>query len=548
MAELARAPFERRLAALKTARSPYENDWRLLSDYLQPRKSRFFRTSAGHERDVKMLNSSPKYALRTLGSGMHAGLSSPARPWLRMITDDPELMEWGPVRDHLTERTAILLSVLAQSNIYRSLHTTYRNEGQFGTGVMVLDNDFNSVVRARVIPTGEFYLAADGDDICRTLYRETTMTVNQWIGTVGLANVSPAVRRAYDRSDTEERIAVCHVIEANDERIPSRADWKGKAFRSAWWEVDTTADAIAKVSGYEECPIIGARWDVLDLDAYGEGPGHDALNDGISLQRMEIEKHRLIPKMADPPKAMPSSAKVYANTPASAGQNFFMDGPPEAGRALYQVPSDIGPLVAEIQRTERRIDSGLYKDLFLMLAQSDMGQPVTAREIVERKEEKLLMVGPTVERQHAECLGPLVRRCDAMIARAGLYPEPPPELQRANVSIDYLSPLAQAQKMVDATAIERMATFIGNLAGISPQVVDKFDADQAADEYARIIGVNSRVVVSDDKAAKIRAARAKQQQQAQQMQMASQAIEGARAMSETSLNGGNLLGRIAGVQ
>lgn len=546
---LAREPFERRLAALKRARAPYEDDWRLISDYIRPRRTRFFRTASGHERDTRIINGSPKFALRTLGAGMHAGLSSPARPWLRMVTDDPGLMEYGPVRDHLAERTSIFFSVLARTNIYRALHTNWVNEGQFGTAAMVVDGDDDAVARGRVMPIGEYYLAAGADGICRTLYRETTMTVEQWIGTVGLENVSAAVRRAYDRSDTEARIEVCHAIEPNDERVAYRADWRGKPFRSAWWEKDSDADKLAKVLGYEECPIIAPRWEVLDLDTYGEGPGHDALNDAIGLQRMEVEKHRLISKLADPPKAMPSSAKQYANTPAAAGQDFFFDGPPEAGRALYQVPHDIGPLVTEIGRVERRTDSAFYRDVFQMIAQAEAyGTPATAREIIERKEEKMVLVGPTVERQHSEGLGPLVRRIDAMIARAGFYPEPPPELARANVSIDYLSPLAQAQKMIDASSIERMATFIGNLSGLKPNVGDKFDGDQAVDEYARIIGANARIIVSDDKAAKIRAARAQEQAQAQQAQLAAQAIQGAKAMSETSIDGANLLGRIAGVQ
>ncbi|SBW12685.1 putative tail protein [uncultured Alphaproteobacteria bacterium] len=545
---LAREPFERRLAALKRARAPYEDDWRLISDYIRPRRTRFFRTS-GHERDTRIINGSPKFALRTLGAGMHAGLSSPARPWLRMITDDPGLMEYGPVRDHLAERTAIFFSVLARTNIYRALHTNWINEGQFGTAAMVIEGDDDAVARARVMPIGEYYLAADADGICRTLYRETTMTVGQWIGTVGLENVSAAVRRAYDRSDTEDRIEVCHAIEANDARVPYRADWRGKAFRSAWWEKDSDADKLAKVLGYEECPIIAPRWEVLDLDTYGEGPGHDALNDAIGLQRMEAESHRLVQKLADPPTVMPSSMKGYGNTPAAAGQNFFGDGPPEAARALYQVPHDISPLEAKIAGNVRRIDSAFYRDVFQLIAQAEAyGTPATAREIIERKEEKMVLVGPTVERQHSEGLGPLVRRVDAMIARAGFYREPPPELARANVSIDYLSPLAQAQKMVDASSIERMATFIGNLAGVAPSVVDKLDADQAVDEYARIIGANARIIVSDDKAAKIRSARAQQQAQAQQAQLAAQAIAGAKQMSETSIDGTNLLGRIAGVQ
>jgi hypothetical protein len=548
VAEKARAPFERRLAALRQARTPYENDWRLISDYVQPRKSRFLGGTPGHERDIKILNGSPKYALRTLGSGMHAGLSSPARPWFRLTTDDPGMMEWGPVRDHLNDIAQVLMAILAQGNLYRCLHGLYRTEGQFGTAAMLIEGDFDSVMRGHLFPMGEYYLAADADGVVRTLYRETSVTVGQWVGIVGLENVSNTVRRLWDRSDTEASVQVCHAIEPNDDRIAGRADWKGKAWRSVWWEKDSDADKLARVEGYEECPIIAPRWDVPDLGAWGEGPGHDVLNDCISLQRMEIEKQRLIAKISDPPTAMPAAARLYANTPASAGQQFFFDGPPEAGRALYQVPHDITPLAMEIGRTERRIDTGLYRDMFMIIAQSAEGPEKTARQILEMKEEKMLMLGPTVERQHAECLGPLIDRAAALAQRAGLFPPAPPELNGRNISVDYLSPLAQAQKMVDATSIERMITFVGALSGLNPNARHKLDHDQAIDEFARIYGVNSRIVVPDDKVAKIRAAEAQAQQQAQQVQMATTAIEGARAMSETSVESGTLLGRLAGMQ
>jgi hypothetical protein len=45
------------------------------------------------------------------------------------------------------------------------------------------------------------------------------------------------------------------------------------------------------------------------------------------------------------------------------------------------------------------------------------------------------------------------------------------------LKIEYISLVAQAQKMVNISSIERMTAFVGNLAGVFPEVADKFDAD-----------------------------------------------------------------------
>ena len=76
-------------------------------------------------------------------------------------------------------------------------------------------------------------------------------------------------------------------------------------------------------------------------------------------------------------------------------------------------------------------------------------QPIsrmTATEIVERHEEKLLMIGPVIERLHNELLEPLIDRTFAYLVKANALPPAPPELQGMDLSVEFVSILAQAQQ------------------------------------------------------------------------------------------------------
>ena len=112
-----------RKAVMKTERQSYFNHWRELSDYIQPHRGRFFVTdrNKGRKRNNNILDNTGTLALRTLSSGMMAGLTSPARPWFRLRTQDPELMEFGPVKTWLGDVERLMREVFHVSNLYNVL-------------------------------------------------------------------------------------------------------------------------------------------------------------------------------------------------------------------------------------------------------------------------------------------------------------------------------------------------------------------------------------------------------------------------------------------
>ena len=132
-----------------------------------------------------------------------------------------------------------------------------------------------------------------------------------------------------------------------------------------------------------------------------------------------------------------------------------------------EVRIDLSHLTEDIAEVQGRIKQAFYADLFLMMAESDRRE-ITAREVDERHEEKMLMLGPVLERLHDELLDPLVTRVFNIMARAGLFADIPlpPALRVEHLQVEFISMLAQAQKAVATGAIERFWQFGGQIAAL----------------------------------------------------------------------------------
>jgi hypothetical protein len=199
-----------------------------------------------------------------------------------------------------------------------------------------------------------------------------------------------------------------------------------------------------------------------------------------------------------------------------------------------EVKMELQHLLADIQDVRGRIERAYYVDMFLLIIGDERVQPATAREIAERHEEKLLMLGPVLESLHDEMLSPLVEITFAYMLRAGMIPPPPRELSNMPLIIQFVSILAQAQKLVGLGSMDRMLGTILNAASLVPQaasMLDKVDLDQYVDVYADTLGVDPTLIVADEQVALIREERAQAQAQAQQVEAAPALAAAAKDMA-----------------
>lgn len=535
------AKCQKRLKALSSERSTFIPYYRELSDYHLGHRGRFLSSdrNKGYKRNTKQINNTSRLAVRTISSGMMAGITSPARPWFRLSIADLELREYGPVKEWLAQVEAKMYRVFSASNIYNALHTLYGELAVFGTGVMGIFDDFDNVIHCRPYTVGSYMLALNGKNEVDTFYREYEISVAQCVKQFGIENCSRTVQERWKSGGSETWVKIVHIIEPNDNRDNMSPLARDKKFRSIYYEADHAGNADSKFlrrSGFDHFPILAPRWDVTAEDVYGtDCPGMTSLGDTKALQLGERRKYQALDRLIDPPLQGPSALSSKVGKSLRNGEIVFHDMNGQGLTSIYtNFRPDLGAMVSINQETETRIKRAFYEDLFLMLANSDRRQ-ITAREVQEKHEEKLLMLGPVLERLHSELLDPLINITFEKLSNAGVLPPPPQELAGRELEVEYISVLAQAQRMVAVGGLDQMAQYVGGMTQVWPEARHKFDALQAIDEYAEALGVAPKVIRPDEEVQQILAGEQQQQQQAEMAAQVDQVANTAKTLSESKM-------------
>lgn len=553
----ASAGLEDRKLALKQERSEFLEEWQQISDYMNTRRGRYLIGDNRKKRNnKKVLNEKGIFASRTCGAGMLAGVSSPSRPWLKLGTPDKDLNEFSTVKRWLDTVEKRLYQVFGSSNYYHSKQSSYRDMGDFGQGPVLIDEDYENAIHCYCSPPGEYILGVNDRGEIDTMFRDMSWTTKDVVSRFGnTGRVPREIRDSWDRGNYEAKWDITAVVQPNIKMIKGWRGPLGMPYMVVYYAVGCANDDdnnVLAVSGNWENAISAPRWDVQPGDIYGDGPGAIALPVVKSLQELEKRKGQIIDKMAVPPLQAPAAMdkKAISHKPGDvsyypASANGQGAGAPIS--ALYKVDGNgLNALAAETGILEQRVDVAYFVDLFLATINSDRRQ-VTAREINEVHEEKLIALGPVLERTHYEGLNRDVKRTFGILARNRVLPPPPKEMEGLGLKIDYTSLLAVAQRAVGATGIERFAGFLGNLAAGNPEVLDKWDMDQTVDEYGDITGVPASIVRSDEEVAKLRESRKAQQQNAATMETMSQGADTAKVLSQADTGrNSNLLADIIG--
>jgi hypothetical protein len=527
-----------RWGALKSERATWVPHWKEISMHLLPRSGRFFvqDRDRGQKRHNNIYDSTGTRALRVLAAGMMSGMTSPARPWFRLATNDPDLNKFQPVKLWLTDVTHLMSSIFNKSNTYRSLHSMYEELGAFGTGASIVLPDYQDVIRHYPLTTGEYAITTDHRGQVSTLYREFQKTVHELVGEFGYENCSTTVQSLYTRGSLEQWITIIHAIEPRADRDHKMKDAKNMAWSSVYFEQGGERGKYLRESGFKEFPAVVPRWAVSGGDVYGNSPGMEALGDIKQLQHEQLRKAQGIDYKTNPPLQVPLSMKGRDIERLPGGISFVDTAGTGGIKTAFDVNLDLNHLLQDIQDVRERIKGSFYADLFLMLANQTDAR-MTATEVAERHEEKLLMLGPVLERLHNELLDPLINMTFSRMVEAGVLPPPPKELQGHDLNVEFVSMLAQAQRAVGTNSIDRYVNSLGAVAQFKPDVLDKFNSDEWADAYADMLGVDPQLVVPGDQVALIRKQRSDQAQQQAQTDQALQKSQAVKNLATAPTGG-----------
>lgn len=531
-----RTAYLARLSQLRAERSSWITHWSELARHILPRAPRFFasdRNRSGQHKYGSILDNTATRSVRILSAGLMAGMTSPARPWFRLTVPDPDLSNAHIARVWLDDTVERMQRVFARSNVYRGLHTSYEDRAVFGTNATLVLSDPQSVIRSYSLPIGEYCLQQDYKGHVTTVYREFQRSVGEVVKEFGRDNCSQAVQHSFDNRAFESPVDILHVIEprADQERRPNSSAALDMPWRSVYIEIGGEDNKLLRESGFRSMRVLAPRWQTSGADVYGISPAMDALGDVKQLQHQQLRKSQVIDYQTKPPLQVPNSVREQTLLPGDttyyepASTIPFDQVTPNGGvRTAFEVNLDISALLQDIQDVRQRIKQAFHEDLFLMLALE--GNRMTATEVLERKEEKLLMIGPVIERMIEEQLEPLIAITFEDMLQAGLIPPPPEELNGMDLTVEFVSILAQAQRAVGITSVQQYMNDILTVAQ-SPipeaaQVIDNIDLDKWARRTAYMRGVEEDLLVDEAAVRELRESRARAQAAREQMEATAQ--------------------------
>lgn len=513
-----------RFKDLETLRTPWESLWQDCADYVLPRKNDIqSKHSSGAKRNTQVYDSTAIYSNRILAAGLHGGLTSPSRPWFKLGLEDYELEEWDPVKEWLEQVERIFSQVFYRSNFYTEIHEAYLDMGAFGTPCIYVAQDPAKGLRFSARHIAEIYIAQNHLGRVDTMFRRfanftARQAMQKWSDAVG-----KRIRELAEKKP-DEKVEIIHAVYPREERDTSKADARNMPFASVY--VDVEGKHIIAEGGYKSFPFMVARWSKNANEVYGRSPAMDALPEILSANEARKTLLKAGHKAVDPPIFLPDDGLLGGKVNLTPGATNYY----RAGAGDIVIPNLAGnvPIGADmLQDMRERIKEMFFVNLFLAIINR---RNMTATEVEEVAGEKMLLLGPTLGRLLSEIFDPLFDRAFEILWDAGHIPPPPEELAGRSIHVEYISPLALAQKAAQVNSIVQTYQVGAVMAQMDPEVLDNLNHDQNLRTVAELSGMDQQGLRSLREVQALRQARA----QAQQQELEKQDLERMTAIAATA--------------
>lgn len=547
-----------RWTTLKQEREPFMDQWLEISRHVTPASGRYVDSNTknqARERFNRIYNNTSLRAANICAAGMQSGMTDESTQWFALTTGDEKLDASYDVKVYLDECQRIMEMAFSKSNIYPAFQHCWREVATMGICANVILEDDEVGFYCVPLTIGEYAVAANYRGQVDTLYRMFTMTAAQLVGQYGLDVVGRNVKQAYDQKP-DKTFRVLHAIEPRKVRERGKLDNKNMPFRSVVMLIDgvENGDGILEESGYNEFPAVVGRWGASATSVYSEeSPGMIAIGDTKQMRHQYLQKGNALDYQVNPALLLPESAKDHELDFLPGGRSY-VSNPTAADQVkpAFDVQIPLGDINADIMEAQNRINAAFYVDMFLMLA--GRTKEMTAFEVAQRNEEKLVQLGPVFSRLNNEVLRGTIERVFNILQRAGQLPQPPQSLAGRPLNVEYTSMLAKAQRSIRAASLRNYLADLGMVAQMKPEILSKVNPFAIADEFADYHSVAPSVVVpTEDAQAQIaqqQQAMAQAEQQAQMAQgidslaklgkipagnetMAGQAVQGIGAMMQS---------------
>ena len=472
---------------LSASRSQWESQWRELAEYVLPRRADFNRIRPqGDRRPPRGFDSTAAWANEQLAAALHGLLTGPTAPWFQLRAQDAEADDDAALRAWLDEAGRRMMAVFNSpaSNFQSQIHEVYLDICCLGSGALYVEEGAGGV-RFSARSLAECCFEDDADGRIEGVYRRFTLTARQAAALWGAAAGEAVARALRDPGGVDQPLAFLHVVR------PRRARGEGAmaadmAFESLYIALEDRT--LIAEGGYRDMPYMTPRWSKVAGETYGRSPAMTALPDIRMIDAMARTVIQAAEKAAAPPLIVPDDGFALPISTAPNSLIFRRTGF-GAGETIQplQTGGSVNIGLEMMERVREQILRAFNVDWFNLAPAPGM----TATEVVARQQERMRLIGPMIGRLQSELLGPLVTRVFGLLLRRGVFGPPPVDLAEIALKVDYVSPVAKAQRQDELFAIDGLRRAASELAALDPAAAQAFDAEAALRRTAAILGAPS---------------------------------------------------------
>jgi hypothetical protein len=498
------------LSRLMEKRSNWENHWQEVSDYMLPRKAEITKERArGDKRHTLIFDATAIHALELLAASLHGMLTSSANKWFSLRFKETELNSLDEAKEWLEDATSRMYDVIAKSNFQQEIFECYHDLIAFGTSCLMIEEDQDDIINFSARHIKEIYIQENKKGFVDTIYRRFKMPAQAVADKFGIDNVSKEISNKIKKTPFDD-VELVHVVRPRYDFDPQKLDKKNMPFQSIYFEYGS--GHIIKIGGFKENPYVIPRYLKASTEVYGRSPGMNALPDVKVLNKMVENSLKAAAKQIDPPLLIPDDGMLAPVRMSPGSINYYRAGSRDRIEPLNINANNATTLNSENQRRDAIVKM-FHVDQLVISENRNM----TATEVVQRQEEKMRILGPVLGRLQSELLSPLIIRIFNILLRNGLFLPAPEILRSQELNIEYVSPMALAQRSQELQSIMRGLELFGSMAQAMP-VMDYIDENGFIKQVIDILGLPAKMIKSDAQVQEIRQQRAAQEQQQMEMQ------------------------------
>jgi len=520
------------LSKLMEQRSTWESHWQECADYTQPRKAEITKERArGDKRNILIFDASAIHALELLAASLHGMLTSSANRWFSLRYKEDLLNDSDEAKEWLEDSTDKMYLAFAKSNFQQEIFEAYHDLICFGTACLMIEQDDVDVVNFSARHIKEIYIQENAKGIVDTIYRRFKMPAHAIVEKFGLENVSREVQNTFKKEPFEE-IELVHVVRPRTIYNENKLDKKNMPYQSVYFE--NSSGHIISIGGFREMPYVIPRYLKASTEIYGRSPAMNALPDVKVLNKMVEVSLKAAAKQVDPPLLVPDDGMLAPIRMSAGSLNYYRSGSRDKIEPL-QIGQNISATLNHENQRRDAIAKMFHIDQLVVASNRTM----TATEVLQRNEEKMRILGPVLGRLQSELLEPMILRVFNIMLRDKLFLPAPDILANQEIQIEYVSPMALAQKSQELQSLMRGLELFGSIGQIAP-VQDYLDENGLVKEIIKILGLPAKIIKSDSQVQQVREQRAAAQAQQQQMMQAlqeSQVAKNAAPMVKELNNG-----------